>query len=242
MVPVDIAAVMTSEVPVTDASNSDAIQSAVYWFIRLLMKLEREKNGLSRWNASTAAGWSGPVWGDMELDARTIHPDQWRTICGVLQIDDARLARRLNTFIEKFPALWLRRHPDGRLEVFDRDITTPQLLKDGDVHSLDLNENRPVLFATLSNWAADRRSFLEVATNGGFTESRPGVAPNPIMPGLRGEEKVQHQRARLCHMMAERISDDKLDLLERVLDKFATHSGTRLKQAYRHFSLSLRQE
>jgi hypothetical protein len=218
----------------------DQVAHAVIpYFLRNVMKIERERKGIARHAASSSAGWSSSVWGHFERGTRSLQPHHFMSAARVLEMSDEDLVRRLNAFVGKHPAMWIERLADGGIEVCERALTSPRPLRSGNVVNVDLGPMRPDLYYELSAFSDAPDLVIEHATRLGFMTARESVeleiAPSP--PGER-KDLAEVRREQLCRAIMA-LPEEKLGLLERVVDKFQRFSSNDLAHAYKHFSLSV---
>ena len=123
----------------TPQLDADQVARVVIpYFLRSLMRIERERVGLAQREASTNAGWSASLWGSLERGDRHVDRDQWITAAGVLSLSSADIVRRLNAFIHKYPSLWLERVSTTTVVICERPVTSPRIIRSGKVVNVDL--------------------------------------------------------------------------------------------------------
>ena len=210
-------------------------------FLRTLMKIERERRGISRQAASKAAMWSSSTWGNMERNARNLQAYHWINIAAVLELTPEYEARRLNAFIGKYPNIWLERDTENEFVVCERALTSARRIKSSKVLNVALDPVRPALYYHLSSFNADPEALLDEAAAHGFIRavSAPQRSHSPTADAIALRDMGPARRAKLCKQVADELSDEKLGLLERVMDKFSRFPADELARAYKHFSLSL---
>lgn len=216
-----------------------AAHVVIPFFLRTLMKIERERLGHSRQAASRMSRWSSSAWGHFERGTRNLQPHHWINIAAVLGLSAEDEVRRLNAFIGKHPGIWLERVASGELRVCERALTSPRPLRLGNVFSYDLNPIRPQLYYELSTYSQDPERLVEVARDLGLFQARSALASTPPPPPVSSEDRSKNRRERLCQIVRSQLEDEKLGLLERLVDKFLHCPADELAHAYKHFSLSI---
>jgi hypothetical protein len=219
-----------------------AAQVVIPYFLRTLMKIERERLGLSRQAASRKARWSMSAWGHFERGTRNIQPHHWINISSVLGLSDEDEVRRMNAFVGKHPGIWLERLKTGEIRVCERALTSPRPMRSGNVFSYDLNPIRPNLYYELSTYSQDPESVVALATELGMFKSREIRTSDLPPPAISPAERTQARREKICQIVTTAIADEKLGLLERMLDKFQRYKPDELAHAYKHFSLAVSRE
>ncbi|MDD5309248.1 MAG: hypothetical protein PHU25_18190 [Deltaproteobacteria bacterium] len=213
--------------------------AVIPYFLRNLMKIERELKGLARHAASSSAGWSSSVWGHLERGTRALQPHHFMAAERVLEMGEEDLVRRLNAFIGKHPSIWIERLPSGEIEVCERTFTSPRPLRSGNIVNVDLNPVRPELYDALSAFSDAPDMVIEIATKLGFmTAIEIAELPPPAHPAGAPQDRDRLRREKLCRAIMA-LPAEKLGLLERVVDKFQRFSSSDLAYAYKHFSLSV---
>lgn len=215
-----------------------AAHVVIPYFLRTLMKIERERLGHSRQAASRMSRWSSSAWGHFERGTRNLQPHHWINIAAVLDLSAEDEVRRLNAFIGKHPGIWLERVASGELRVCERALTSPRPLRSGNVFSYDLNPIRPQMYYELSTYTQDPERLVEVARELGLFQAREARASAPPPP-VKPEDRSKSRRERLCQIVMSRLEGEKLGLLERVMEKFLSCDSDELAHAYKHFSLSI---
>lgn len=221
--------------------NKQVTRLVILYFLRLLMKIERERLGLSRRKLSAQAGWPPTTWADIERGALPMTPDYWSTAAGLLGITTSDMVRRLNAFINKHPMLWFERAKDEDIFVCERPVTSPRAIRSGRIFNADLNLARPSLYYELASYASIPAELIGLADELGFFESAEPIrssSPGPTRRALEPAEKKRTLERRISGAL-ESLSVEKLALLERVIDKFERYDERTLATAYRHFSLSV---
>jgi len=214
-----------------------AAHVVVPYFLRMLMKIERERLGHSRQGASRMAAWSSSAWGHFERGTRNLQPHHWINISASLGLTREDEVRRLDAFIGKHPDIWLERVASGEIRVCERALTSPRPLRTGDVFGYALNPIRPHLYYELSSYSDDPERTIAIAR--ALAVFEPQEARDSSPPPPTPEERSQKHRERLCEVLMTQIEADKLGLLERILDKFKRFPADELAHAYKHFSLSI---
>lgn len=221
---------------------NEAATAIIPYFLRSLMKLERERQGLSRQSASADARWSTSTWGHLERNTRPIQPHHWMNIAAVLSVSSAREIRRLNAFIGKHPNFWLEVDANHELSICEKALTSPKAIRARNVVSVDLNVIRPALYYELSRYTVEPEEIIADAKEAGFFASvdREIAAPAKSSRTSSPPPKSSAYREVIVRKVNDVIAEEKMQLLERVIDKFEKYSPSELAQAYRHFSLSLK--
>jgi hypothetical protein len=218
----------------------DQIARAIIpYFLRNLMKIERERKGIARHAASSSAGWSSSVWGHIERGTRNLQAHHFMAAARVLEMSEDDLVRRLNAFIGKHPVMWIERVASGELQVCERTITSPRPMRSGNVLNVELDPVRPDLYYELCAFSDAPDRVIEAATKLGFMGARESVEIE-VAPAPAGDrqDREKLRREQLCRAIMA-LPDEKLGLLERVVDKFQRFSSNDLAHAYKHFSLSV---
>ncbi len=216
-----------------------AANIVVTHFLASLMKIERERLGITRKTASREADWSTSTWGELERKARNMQPPHWIKAAEVLELGAAEVVRRLNAFVGKYPSVWFERLASNQYRYCERPITSPRAMRSGKVVNIELNQLRPNLYYELSTFSANPGEIIEQASALGFFVVRATEQPPRKSSRLpEGMDSVEAQRERLYGIIAD-LPDEKLGLLERVVDKFQRFSAKDLAHAYQHFSLSV---
>ncbi len=217
-----------------------AAKLVVTHFLSSLMKIERERRGITRKTASRQAEWSASTWGDIEREARTVQPPHWIKVTEVLGLIPLEVVRRLNAFIGKFPNVWLERQASGQHRYCERPITSPRALRSGKIININLNNLRPNLYYELSAFSRSPGEIIEQASNLGFFQSRD--EPRPPHSESRfpasDEASIDTRRERISVAIKD-LPEEKFALLERIVDKFQRYTTKDLGYAYKHFSLSV---
>lgn len=217
-----------------------ASQTIIPFFLRSLMKLERERQGISRQAASSSAKWSTSTWGHLERNTRPLQPHHWMNISLVLNLSADREVRRLNAFIGKHPILWLQMGDGQDMEICEKSLTSPRAIRGDNVLSVDLNKIRPALYYELSRFTVEPEEIISCAKSYGFFQSRIEDSQRPSFPKTDPQEKIKNKRDQISRRINTSISEDKLAILERVVHKFENYSVKELAKAYQHFSLCLK--
>ncbi|MCP4602062.1 MAG: hypothetical protein GY847_16360 [Proteobacteria bacterium] len=220
--------------------NPDLVSNVIIsHFLASLMKIERERLGLTRKNASREAEWSATAWGELERQARALMPEHWMKASEVLGLAPEDVVRRLNAFIEKYSSVWMERRSDGQYKYCERPITSPRALRSGKTVNVDLNRLRPTLYYELSTFSTDPGGIIEQANLLGFFASRDISEMPSEAPRSTTEVDIRESRLeRLINTISE-MPEEKIGLLERIIDKFERFPAKELAHAYRHFSLSV---
>ena len=220
--------------------NQDEVAHVIIThFLSSLMQIERERLGYTRKAASKEAGMPASTWGELERGARVLGRRNWMEVAEMLNLGPEEIVRRLNAFIGKYPSIWLERVPKNSFKVCDRPITSPRALRSGNVTNVDLNLMRPSLYYDLASFSKEPEKIVEQATELGFFLARKTVSTShgdsfvPIVGSGREARQAKVKK------IVDEMSDEKLGLLERVVDKFQRYSARELAVAYQHFSLSV---
>jgi hypothetical protein len=210
------------------------------YFLRSLMRIERERLGLSQRDASTQSGWSASVWGALERGSRSLDREQWIAASEALTISNADIAKRLNAFVNKYPSIWLERISATHINICDRPVTSPRIIRSGKVVNVNLNPLRPNLYHELSTYCEDSTEIVAFAVDLDFYSPREAV-----LPSTSPKDRISSfSEDRLEHMIRfiREMPQDKFGLLERIIDKFEKYPARDLAQAYQHFSLSIKKK
>lgn len=175
----------------------------------------------------------------IERGAKVPGRAQWIEVIKGLDSSVADILHQLNAFIAEHPSLWLEKQQDGSATVCQKQITSPRVLLSGRVVNCDLNRIRPYLYYEIASYFDRPEDAIEQAVSLGFFSSReaPQPAPEPTRPPIR-PVGLEARREALIAAVRE-LPEDKLALLERVVDKFQRYSAKELAVAYQHFSLSV---
>ncbi|MCP4677828.1 MAG: helix-turn-helix domain-containing protein [Deltaproteobacteria bacterium] len=217
-----------------------AAKLVVTHFLSSLMRIERERHGITRKTASRQAEWTASTWGDIEREARVLQPPHWIKATQVLGLVAIEVVRRLNAFIGKFPNVWLERQPSGQHKYCERPITSPRALRSGKVINVNLNHIRPNLYYELSAFSPNPGEVIEQASNLGFFQTRedPRLQINESRIPADDGASIDTRLERL-NIAIQSLPEEKFALLERIVDKFQRYSAKDLGYAYKHFSLSV---
>ena len=220
--------------------NPDLVAEVVIpFFLRSLMRVERERVNMSQKDAGLRAGWSPTVWSAFERGEHYLDKTSWAVIKDALSLDTATVVRRLNGFINRYPSIWLELQEDG-LTICERPVTSPRGLRSGKVVNFDLNPIRPVLYQELSGYAEIPAEVIAAAVSLDVYKARK-------TPVVSSSSRVSAPSAEVdqlaeIHEIILSLSPEKLALLDRVIDKFRRFSAKELAMAYQHFSLSLKKK
>jgi transcriptional regulator with XRE-family HTH domain len=209
------------------------------YFLRSLMRVERERLNLSQKDVAFRAGWSSSTWGAYERGERDIDKDTWAEAKDALMLKSANLVRRLNAFINRYPSLWFERKPDG-IHICERPVTSPRGLRSGKVVNFDLNPIRPVLYQTLASYAAEASEVIAEAVIQNFYKAQKNPELSSQIRSSRSESATEEEKIEIINETILNLTPEKLALMERVIDKFQRFSAKELALAYQHFSLSLK--
>jgi hypothetical protein len=216
------------------------VKVVIPYFIRSLMRIERDRLGLAQKDASISAGWSPAVWGALERGAKPLDRDQWTDAVAVLHLETSDVVKRLNAFINKFPSIWLEKIAKDTLSICDRPVTSPRILRSGKVVNVDLNPLRPNLYHELSAYSAEPTDIIAFAVDLNFYAAQP-----ILLPPSGGRERIsafgEDRREHVIQFIRD-LPQEKFGLLERIIDKFERYSSKDLAQAYEHFSLSVKKQ
>lgn len=219
--------------------NPDIVAEVVIpYFLRSLMRIERERMSMSQKDAAFRAGWSTSVWGAYERGERTLDKEAWTEAKSALWLKASSLVRRLNAFVNRYPSIWLEKKNDG-LYICERPVTSPRGLRSGKVVNYDLNPIRPVLYQTLAAYSQEPGELVAEAVIQNFYKAQK-TPDAPAYRASRTEESTQEEKIDLIHETILNLTPEKLALMERVIDKFRRFSAKELALAYQHFSLSLK--
>ena len=203
------------------------------------MKTEREKLGLSTKLAAKDAEWSTRIWEDLEAETNPVEPIHWRTAVQVLGLGPKDVVLKLDAFVDEHPSVWFERTADSDYRVCERPVEGAIALRYGKVMSVELNAIRPSLFYELCAFSPRPGDILDHANVLRlFAARETNLPPGPDLPPAAitaGEAK----RAILKNIL-ENLPEEKLGLLERVLDKFQRFPPKTLAYAYQHFSLAVK--
>jgi hypothetical protein len=217
--------------------NPDKIaQVVISYFLRSLMRVERERNNLSQKAAALMAGWSGPSWGAFERGERAIDKETWGIVIEALDLDPTALVRRLNGFINRYPSIWLERRGE-ELHICERPVTSPRGIRSGKVVNIELNPIRPALYQELSDYTPTPGEIIAAAVSLDYYDAR---TPPALPSGRVSRSDTEPGQPIDIQDVILTFSPEKLALLERVIDKFQRFSAKELAMAYQHFSLSLK--
>ena len=224
-----------------DLDKDLTVHVVVRYFLRSLMKSERERLGLSRRRASSLAGWPSSAWAEIERQARPMQPQHWADASQMLELDNDKLVRRLNSFLERHPSIWLERMATGEIRIMEKAITSPRTLRSGRVVNVEIDGLRPYLYDELSTFADAPAEVIKKASELGMLEPREKVAhskpSSPSAFSFDGDIDARKERMITAIMS---MSEKKLGLLDRVLDKFKRFPAADLARAYEHFSLAVK--
>lgn len=214
------------------------VKVVIPYFLQSLMRIERERVGLSQREASTEAGWNASAWGALERGAKPIEGDQWRAAATVLTLGSSDIVKRLNGFLTKYPSIWLEKSVLGELAICERPVTSPRLLRSGNVVNIDLNPIRPNLYHELSTYCSDPTEIIAFAVDMAFYAGR--EVSLPASSASERRSSLPDDRREKIIRAIQAMPLEKFGLLERVVDKFEKYSAHELAQAYQHFSLSVK--
>jgi hypothetical protein len=218
--------------------ESDQVVSVVIpYFLRLLMKIERERLGMAQRDASLEVGWPPSVWGAIERGTRPLEKDQWIAMAEVLHVGPAETVKRLNGFIGKYPSIWLEKIGTTGLAICERPVTSPRIIRSGKVVNVDLNPIRPNLYHELSAYCSDPVELIAFAVDLDYYGAQ--KASLPPQDRARRSTIAEDRREQVLRFIRE-LSPEKFGLLERIIDKFERYPSQDLAKAYEHFSLSIR--
>ena len=219
--------------------NPDIVAEVLIpYFLRSLMRVERERISMSQKDAAFRAGWSSSAWGAYERGERALDKEAWTEAKDALMLKSSNLVRRLNAFINRYPSIWLERKADG-LHICERPVTSPRGLRSGKVVNYNLNPIRPVLYQTLASYAEEPAEVVAEAVIQNFYKEQKTPEAPPYR-ATRPEESTEDEKIDLIHETILNLTPEKLALMERVIDKFRRFSAKELALAYQHFSLSLK--
>ena len=217
-----------------------AVAVCVQYFLRTLMRLERERYGWSMKEAAARARWTTELWQNLEQHAIPLEPHHWINICAVFELTDERLARRVNAFIRKNPVLLVGMSEDQTLDIFEKKLTSPKLLQSKRVFTLSLSPVTQELFDILSLYVADGESLIAMAQRKGYYENAPEPSLKPSFKLKSTDEKRDDHRRRLARYVTEKIDDEKLDALETALHLIDDHGKEEVERAVQVISLVLK--
>ncbi|MBN2529707.1 MAG: helix-turn-helix domain-containing protein [Deltaproteobacteria bacterium] len=217
-----------------------AVAVCVQYFLRTLMRLERERYGWSAKEAAQRAKWPPELWRSLEQHELPLEPHHWINICTVLELSDDRLARRLDAFVEKNPVLLVAEDADARLDVYEKKLTTPRLLRSKQVFTLNLSPVRVPLYDILSLYVLEGETLIQAAAKKGFYQNKEAPPLKPSFKLQNTHEKLEIRRKRLARYVTEKIEDEKLDALEAALELIASHELDEVHRAVQVVSLALK--
>ena len=222
--------------------DEDSVARVVIpYFLRTLMRQERERIGDVQTAASFKAGWSSTAWGVIERGARPLDRKQWRQAVRVLGLRIPEIVRRFDAFVRKNPSIWIESQPDKRLSICKRPATSPRVLRSGKVVNVDLDPLRPHLYHELATYFEEDAEVIAAAVSYDLYKAKPVKLPSgdressPLVSGTPPEN-----RREFVVSVIRELSPEKFGLMERVVDKFMRFSASDLARAYEHFSLSIR--
>jgi hypothetical protein len=153
----------------------------------------------------------------------------------VLGLGAEEMVRRMNAFIGKRPNIWLERDRSGALRFCERQITSPRAMRSGKVVGIDLDDLRPDLFHEISSYSPNPSEVISIAATKGFFSPAKPASQAPRDPS----RSAAQTRIERLHRLLDELPEEKLGLLERVLDKFKRYPARDLAHGYQHFSLSV---
>ncbi|MBN2717256.1 MAG: hypothetical protein JXX14_15490 [Deltaproteobacteria bacterium] len=204
------------------------------------MKLERERYGWSTKEAASKAKWSTDIWKQLELHEMPIEPHHWINICAVFELNDERLARRMDAFVRKNPVMLVGMSEDETLDIFEKKLTSPRLLQSKRVFTLSLSPVREELFNILSLYVADAESLIDMAQKKGFYLNTPEPPLKPSFRLKNTDEKREDRRIRLARFITEKIDDGKLEAVETALKLIAGGEQEEIYRAVQVIALMLK--
>lgn len=208
-------------------------------FLSHLLKYQRESLGLSLKMAAKDAEWSTRIWQELEDEKIPLEPIHWRIAVGVLQLSPKDVVEALHVFIEQHPSVWFEKMANADYRVCERPVDGPVAMRSGNVMSVELNPLRPNLFYELCAFSPRPADIVDYANNLGYFSAREtNLPPSPETAPL-AYSSAETKRAILKSKLDE-LSEEKLGLLERVLDKFERFPPKTLAYAYQHFSLAVK--
>lgn len=202
-------------------------------FLQEVMHTERELRADSFASVLSRAGLNREAWTKFETGSQRLSHDQWFVLAVALGIDAVDVTRRLHESILSKPALWVERLPDGLWQVVKKPMTSPRALRSGNTINADLNANRPALFYELSHYYPSPEEIISIAAQAGYLT--PTIISHPPPPPPSQASDIRS----LLQACIDDLPDERLPLLERVVDKFTRYPLKDLAQAYKHFSLSV---
>lgn len=222
--------------------NSDIVSHLVVSHVLAsLLKETRETMGLSIKQAANNAKWSTGTWEGLENEKIPIEPVHYKTGTSVLQVSEKEVVLYLDNFIAKHPNVWLEKMSNSEYKFCERPITSPKAMRSGNVVNVDLNQIRPSLFYELCAISPQPAEIMEHANAFDvFSARATDLPPHPGTPSATRDGSIEARRERLKNIIGE-LSEDKLGLLERVIDKFQRFAPRTLAYAYQHFTLAVKQ-
>lgn len=200
-----------------------AVAVCVQYYLRTLMRLEREKYGWNAKDAAAKAKWPAETWQQLENHELPIEPHHWINICAVMDLNDDRLARRMDAFINKNPVLIVACNPKEQLEIFEKALTSPRLIRNQNIFTLNLAPVRSKLYDILSLYSPDGETLIEVAKQRNYYFDSPETPLKPSFKRHNTGEKRELRRTRLSRMVTDKIIDEKLEALEAALNLIHDH-------------------
>lgn len=217
-----------------------AVAVCVQYFLRTLMRLERERYGWSMKEAASRAKWSTELWQSLEQHTVPLEPHHWINICAVFELSDERLARRVNAFVKKNPVMLVGMNDDASLDIYEKKLTSPRLIQSKRVFTLSLPPVREELFDILSVYMAEGESLIEMAVQKGYYQNSPEPPLKPSFKLKNTAEKQEDQRNRLARYVQERIDGDKLGAVESALELIANNKKENVERAVQVIALMLK--
>ena len=142
--------------------------------------------------------------------------------------------------LHKYPSLWLERVSTTTVVICERPVTSPRIIRSGKVVNVDLNPLRPNLYHELSSYCTDSTEIIAFAVDFDFYSSRPAILPS-TSPRDRVSTFSDDRLEQIIQVIRD-LSEEKLGLMERIVDKFQKYPARDLAQAYQHFSLSIKKQ
>ena len=217
-----------------------AVAVCVQYFLRTLMRLERERYGWSMKESAARAKWSTELWQSLEQHDIPLEPHHWINICAVFELTDERLTRRVDAFVKKNPVILVGMNDDESLDVYEKKLTAPKLLQSKRVFTLSLSPVREELFDILSLYVAEGESLIGMAMQKGFYQNSPEPPLKPSFKLKNTAEKQEDHRNRLARFVQEKIDGDKLGALENAMELIANNKKENVERAVQVIALMLK--
>jgi hypothetical protein len=224
-----------------NVTPDQAAEAIIQFFIKSLLRIERDRIDLDVGDASMDAGCSYSECKRLESGAQIIEPSHWKKATEVLELSSNDVVRRLNAFISKHMNIWMERDSTTKFRICEKAVTSPKALRSGNTIMMDLSKLRPNLFYVLSSFSPVPEEIMDAASNLGFLAPSKSELPardSVEEPGDSSSDKLEDQKQKILDAI-EKMSPEKVGLIERFVDKFERFSPKDLALAYKHFKLSL---